>query len=132
LKDKNTPCIIHNANPKDGEGVKQEKLCRNPRRPIHSFKRSNKHLVPDYSLSSSLSDDASDDQESPNYISRSVQCCLPDIIVPDNKQNDLLPSKLSSKYNTSDGGGDFSMFNPVRTLNFLVKELRGKLQKSGK
>jgi hypothetical protein len=137
LKDKNAPCIIHNAKPKDGEGVKQEKLRHNPRRPVRSFKRSSKRLVPEYSLSSSQSDDASDDQESPNNVSRSVQCCLPEIIAPDNKQNDMLPSKLSSKHSTSDGcggggGGDFSMFNPVRTLNFLVKELRGKLQKSGK
>lgn len=128
LKDKNIPCVIHNARPKDGEDVKQGKLCHNPRRPTHRFKRSHKHLVPEDSLSSSISDDTSDDRD---YVSRSVQCCLPETIIPDDKENDLPPSKLSSKYNTSDGGGrNFSMFNPMNTLNFLVKELRGKLQKS--
>jgi hypothetical protein len=133
LKDKSTPCVIHNAKPKDGEDVNQEKLRRNPRRPVHSFKRSHKHLVTDDSLSSSISNDTSDDQESPNYVSRSVQCCLGEITVPADKQKDTPASKLPSKYNTNgSAGGNFSMFNPVRTLNFLVKELRGKLQKSGK
>jgi hypothetical protein len=132
LKHKNTPCIIHSAKTKDREDANQEKLHRNLRRPIHSFKRSHKRSVREDSLSSSISNESPDDQESPNFVSRSVQCSLPKIIIPDDKQNEMPPSKPVSKYNTSDVGGNFSMFNPVRTLNFLVKELHEKLQKSGK
>jgi hypothetical protein len=126
LKDKNTPCIIHGAKTKDKEDANREKLHCNPRRPIHRFKRSHKRLVHEDSLSSSISDETPDDQESPNYVSRSVQCSLPKIIIPDEKQKPI------SKYNTNDGGGNFSMFNPVRTLSFLIKELHEKFQKSGK
>jgi hypothetical protein len=95
-------------------------------------------LVPEDSVSSSISDDSSDDQKLSAYISRSVQCCLPEIIVSDDKQKDMPPSKLSAECNCSSsvggggGGGGFSTFDPIRSLKFLVKELRGKLQKSGK
>jgi hypothetical protein len=133
LKDKSTVCMIHSAKPKDKDEVSQKKLRGNRRSTRRSVKRQHKHLVPEDSISSSISDDSSDDQKSCNYISRSVQCSLPGILVSDDKQKDMLPSKLSTECDCSSVvAGSFSMFNPVRTLRFLVKELRGKLQKNGK
>jgi hypothetical protein len=133
LKDKNTACIIHNAEPKDGDEIDHKELYANPRRSRRSSKRSNKYLVAEVSLSSSISDASSNDQETLHYIDRSVQCSFPEIKVLGDKQKDVAPSKLPSKHNSNSvGGGNFSMFSPVRTLNFLVKELRGKLLKSGK
>ena len=132
LQHKNAVCMIHSAKPKDKDEVSSKKLHGNRRSTKRSFKRQHKHLVPEDSVSSSISDDSSDDQKSSDYISRSVQCSLPEIIASD-KQKGMPPSKLSAECNCSsivDGG--FSLFNPVRTLKFLVKELRGKLQKSGK
>jgi hypothetical protein len=132
LKGKNAVCMIHDVNPKDKDEVSNNKVDGNRRRTRRSLKRQHKRLVPEDSLSSSVSDDSSDDQKPCNYISRSVQCSQPEIVASSNKQKDMPPSKLSTEYNHSSVDGRFSSFNPVRTLNFLVKELSGKLKKSGK
>jgi hypothetical protein len=133
LKNKNTACIVHNTKPKDGDVLDRKEVYANPRRSVRSSKRSNKYLVPEIPLSSSISDASSNDQETLHCMDRSIQCSLPEIKLLDDKQKEVPPSKLPSKYNSNGAGDDnFSMFSPVRTLNFLVKELRGKLQNSGK
>jgi hypothetical protein len=133
LKDKNTVCMIHSAKPKDKDEAGQKKVHGNRRSTRRSIKRQHKQLVPENSMSSSTSDDSSDDQKSCKYVSRSVQCSLPGVIASDDREKDMPPSKLSTECNCSSViGGSLSMFNPVRTLKFLVKELRGKLGKSGK
>lgn len=133
LQHKNTVCMIHNAKPKKKDEVSPKKLHGYRRSTRRSCKRQHKRLVPEDSVSSSISDDSSDDQKSSAYVSRSVQCSLPEIIVSDDKQKDSPPSKLSAEHNcSSNAGGGFSTVDPIRTLKFLFKELRGKLQKSGK
>jgi hypothetical protein len=133
LQHKNPVCIIHSAKLKDKDEVSPKKLHGNRRSRRRSCKRQNKRLVPGDSISSGMSDGSSDDQKSSAYVSRSVQCSLPEIIVSDDKHKYMPPSKLSAECNHSSNVGDgFSMLNPVRTLKFLVEELRGKLQKSGK
>jgi hypothetical protein len=133
LQHKNTVCMIHNAKPKKKDEVSPKKLHGYRRSTRRSCKRQHKRLVPEDSVSSSISDDSSDDQKSSAYVSRSVQCSLPEIIVSDDKQKDSPPSKLSAEHNCrSNAGGGFSTVDPIRTLKFLFKELRGKLQKSGK
>jgi len=133
LQHKNSLCMFHKTKPKDKDEVSTKKLHGYRRSTRRSCKRQHKRLVPEDSISSSISDDSSNDQKSSAYISRSVQCSLPEIIVSDDKQKDMPPSKLSAECKCSSNvGGGFSTVNPVRTLKFLVKELRGKLQKSGK
>jgi len=133
LQHKNTVCMIHSAKPKDKNEVSPKKLHGYHRSARRSYKRQHKRLVPEDSVSSSTSDDSSDDQKSSAYVSRSVQCSLPEIIVSDEKQKDMPASKLSAECNCSNNvGRGFSTVNPIRTLKFLVRELRGKLQKSGK
>jgi len=133
LQHKNTLCVIHNAKPKDKDEVNPKKLHGYRRSTRRSCKRQYKRLVPEDSVTSSISDDSSDDQKSSAYVSRSVQCSLPETVVSDDKQKDMPPSKLSAECKCSSNvGGGFPTVNPVRSLKFLVKELRGKLQKSGK
>jgi hypothetical protein len=128
LKDRNTACIIHGAKAKVGQEIDKKKVHTKPRRSVLG---SNKYMGTEVLLSSSVSDDSS--YESLHNVDRSIQCSFPEIKVLDDKQKDVPPSRLPSKYNSNSvGDGNFSMFNPVKTLNFLVKELRGKLQKSGK
>ena len=133
LQNKNTVCMIHSAKPKDKAEVSPKKLHGYRRSTRRSCNRQHKRLVPEDSVSSNISDDSSDDQKSSAYVSRSVQCSLPEIVVSDDKQKDMPPSKLSAECNCSSNvGGSLSTVNPLRTLKFLVKELHGKLQKSGK
>jgi len=122
----NTSSITHNVKRKGRDEVNKKELHAKSRRSKHNLKCAHKYLATDDLLSSSVSGDSSNDQESVHYADRSVHCSL-----HVDKQN-MSPSKLTSKYNSSSVDGNYSIFSPVRTLNFLVKELRGKFQKSGK
>ncbi|XP_069686374.1 uncharacterized protein [Periplaneta americana] len=131
LKDKNSACIIHKK--KTMDKISGVKSSTKGRRSLHSRKQTHRprpvHTADDSLSSSSISDESSEinDQDSPQYSSKSIQCCLSGKEVPQNGQKEMpISSKNGSDH---DGGNTFSIFNPVRTLNFLIKELRGRLQK---
>ncbi|KAJ4429453.1 hypothetical protein ANN_21622 [Periplaneta americana] len=131
LKDKNSACIIHKK--KTMDKISGIKSSTKGRRSLHSRKQTHRprpvHTADDSLSSSSISDESSEinDQDSPQYSSKSIQCCLSGKEVPQNGQKEMpISSKNGSDH---DGGNTFSIFNPVRTLNFLIKELRGRLQK---
>ncbi|PSN35544.1 hypothetical protein C0J52_27304 [Blattella germanica] len=125
LKDNNIPCAAH-----------AEKSNVEPERPrkkfTHSSKNAQRRFHADNSAKSTETSESScsSDQNSICYVDRSVQCHLLKNVGGSSKQEDNTKASVSSKLSSNtDGYSSFSMYNPVRTLNFLIKELRGKVKK---
>ena len=77
----------------------------------------------------------SSDDEPIRYRSRSVQCSLFDNISGSVKHKANSHTNSSSDMHLragSDNSNVFSLYNPVRTLQFLIKELNSKIKSSGK